>query len=171
MAVPLELPILEVERLVAVAGGLPGEHRGGEPSRLVRFPFEPAFARIVVARPSAHTDVEVDHGDPVAPDLGELLGAVASLLGTGPLGLAVGFGLGGAGDAGGLFVQRPTGRDDDRLPLRQRQGLGGRADELLPATGEAGRRQQQPEGERDGCPPGAAVTPRRVPRSSWALRA
>jgi len=100
MAVALELPVLEVERLVAVAGGLPGEHRGGEPPRLEVLPLEAALARIVVARATADADVEVDQVDPVRP---QLLQRVAAVF---------------VGLAAGLFPRGVVGRfvgDEDHL--------------------------------------------------------
>ena len=82
VAIPLERPVLEVERLVAVAGRLPGEHRRGEPPRLERLPLQPALARIVVARSPPHADVEVDVGQPVAPQPAQRLTAVTCRLAT-----------------------------------------------------------------------------------------
>ncbi len=79
VAVALQGPVLEVERLVAVARRLPGEHRGGEPPRLVRLPLEAALARIVVAGQSADPDVEVDSIERVGPQQRQRLVAVLRL--------------------------------------------------------------------------------------------
>ena len=62
VTVAFQVPVLEVERFVAVARRLPGERRAGEPPRPERLPLETAFAGIVVARPSSDADVEIDAG-------------------------------------------------------------------------------------------------------------
>ena len=77
MAVAFQFPILEVERLVAVSGRLPGHRRGGEAAWLERLPLEPALAGIIVPRRATDTDVEVDRGDVVIAE--ELEGILARL--------------------------------------------------------------------------------------------
>ena len=88
VAVALEVPVLEVERLVAVAGGLPGEGRGGETAGTERLPLQPALAWIVVAGRAADADVELDAGDVVVTEQLERLAAFFRFV-------AAGVGLGG----------------------------------------------------------------------------
>jgi hypothetical protein len=94
VAIPLQVPILEVERLVTVASSLPCHHCGGEPPRLECFPLQPALAWIVAARPSTHANVERDRLDPVVPEVLQRLLAVFRLVAAGIFG---GQALGGIG--------------------------------------------------------------------------
>ena len=77
VAVTLQFPILEVERLVAVAGRLPGHCHGGEAALLEGFALETALAWVVVPGRAADADVEVDRCDVVFTE--ELEGIAAGL--------------------------------------------------------------------------------------------
>lgn len=60
-----------------------------EPAALVGVALQPALAGIVVARPAAHADIEVDRGELVFEQLAKMLLAVGLLVGAG--GLILGF--------------------------------------------------------------------------------
>ena len=145
VAVALEIPVLEVKRLVAVAGSLPGERGVGKPPRLERLSLEPAFAGIVIAGTTADADVEVDIRQPVFPQFLECLAAVLVVVGAG-------FGHGADGDDRfGLLTRGPT--------------------VVQPPLGGCGRKGGD-EGHGDRQPEGRAVTrPACAPRCSSGLLA
>ena len=120
MAVTLELPILEVERLVAVARGLPGERRRGEPPRFERLSLEATLAGVVVARPAAHADVEFDPAELVVAE---------PLQGVAAVGLFLNAGLLASRLVGGRIVRGVGGDSGPRLAfgglgLGEREALG-----------------------------------------------
>ena len=199
MAVTLELPILEVERLVAVARGLPGERRRGEPPRFERLSLEATLAGVVVARPAAHADVEFDPAELVVAE---------PLQGVAAVGLFLSAGLLASRLVGGRIVRGVGGDSGPRLAFgglglgecealgpgritRASRGLvfpGGGLPSLVGLHQHRRHRAQECLGHAEECPPfrgaggrakqagrqdgAGGLTPAwSAPRCSWVLPA
>ena len=76
MAVPLKIPLLEVEWLVTVASRLPGHRGAGKLTRLKLFALKPAFARIVIAGNTGDVDIQIDRVARVGSQFAQLFAAV-----------------------------------------------------------------------------------------------